>query len=95
MLASKQFVKDFVYSAADMKGSELYRRYWCDKAKDAGKRNLTFRFWSKQTADDVAQKLELALFVAGYKNKVKRTRVERNFTSYSEGGEYVRVQVVL
>lgn len=95
MLANKQTVKSIVATLANMQGSRWGRRTWCDKTKiDAAQRLLVFRFFSATEADTVAQKLQAALTAQGYTNTVKRTSVESNFMTKTEGGEYVRVRVL-
>ena len=81
---------------ADMKGDGWYRRTWCDKVvgKD-NERYLTFRFWDAKEADAVAKKLQDKLhFELGYGNVVRRTSVDSDYMSRTEGGEYVRVKVL-
>ena len=97
MLANKQTVKELVYSMADMTGTDLDRRYWCDKAKDKTRRNLCFKFTDTNEADTVAAKLQAELTRQGYDNVVKRTSVANTYTGlyYSTGAEYIRVQALM
>jgi len=44
MLATKDFVKGYVYSIADMRGG-IDKRYYVNKCVDVEKRNLGFKFY--------------------------------------------------
>ena len=94
MLANKSFVRSIVNSIADMQGNNIYRRQWCDKTSVSDEeRLLTFRFWSCTEADTVAKRLQDTITACGYTNKVKRTDVNSNWETRTEGGHYVRVRV--
>ena len=93
MQATTKQVKAIVNTLTDISGGGLYRRVWADKAVDATKRNMAFRFWSSKEADTVARGLQTALTAQGYTNKVKRTTVNSDMWARTEGGEYVRVRV--
>lgn len=91
MLANRQTVKSIVATLANMQ----CMRTWCDKTKvNAAHRLLSFRFFDATEADTVAQKLQAELTAQGYTNTVKRTSVESNFMTKTEGGEYIRVRVL-
>ena len=94
MLADKNTVVNIVKTLANMRGTVANRRIWMDKAKDAAKRNMGFKFNSKEEADAVAAALQAALQAQGYANTVKRTTSEANVYVYGSGGEYVRVQTL-
>jgi hypothetical protein len=94
MLANKNTVAAIVKTLANMQGTVIERRYWSDKAKDATKRNLAFKFYDKAEADVVANKLQAALQAQGFTNTVKRTTSEANVYVYKSGAEYVRVQTL-
>ena len=94
MQATTKQVKAIVKQLADMQADGYNRRIWADKAVDATKRNMAFRFWSAKEADTVARGLQTALTAQGYTNKVKRTTVNSDMWARTEGGEYVRVQAV-
>ena len=92
MLANVQTVKQFVRSVADMSSNGWQRRIWQDKNKrDNTLRNVGFRFFDSAEADKVAEQLRVILFTAGYTNVVKRTSVDSDWMTRTEGGEYVRV----
>ena len=93
MQATTKQVKAIVKQLADMQADGYNRRIWADKAVDATKRNMAFRFWSSKEADTVARGLQTALTAQGYTNKVKRTTVNSDMWARTEGGEYVRVRV--
>jgi hypothetical protein len=104
MLASKNIVKNFVYSIANMQGTAYDRRYWNDKNKHNTKRYLTFKFADAAEADNVAAALSAHLQKLGYNSNVRRTssvremyyayadKYVRDFVTYAE---YVRVTVAL
>lgn len=95
MFANRKTVQGIVKQLADLTGSSLYRRSWCDMCKtDSTMRHLTFRFWSSAEADAVAQALQLQLAQQGYTNKVRRTSVDSDWATHSSGGEYVRVKAL-
>jgi predicted DNA-binding WGR domain protein len=94
MLANVKTVRGIVQTLCNLESSGLYRRQWADKAVDATKRNMAFRFWDETEADAVAKRLQATLKRKGYKNKVKRTDVDRDYMSRTEGGHYVRVQAL-
>ena len=92
MLANVKTVKQFVKSVADMSSNGWQRRIWQDKNKrDDTLRNVAFRFFDTVEADKVAEQLTVMLFAAGYANVVKRTSVDSDWMTRTEGGEYVRV----
>ncbi len=92
MLANVKTVKQFVKSVADMSSNGWQRRIWQDKNKrDKTLRNVAFRFFDDAEADKVAEQLTVMLFAAGYTNVVKRTSVDSDWMTRTEGGEYVRV----
>ena len=92
MLANVKTVKQFVKSVADMTSNGWQRRIWQDKNKrDDTLRNVAFRFFDTAEADKVAEQLTVMLFAAGYANVVKRTSVDSDWMTRTEGGEYVRV----
>jgi hypothetical protein len=72
----------------------LCKNTWTDKAAN-GERYVAFRLRSAADADKLAEGLQFALFAAGYTNKVKRTSKAADWTSRSDGGEYVRVKAVM
>lgn len=96
MLANRQTVKSIVATLANMQCNSWHRRRtWCNKTNvNAAQRLLSFRFVDATEADTVAQKLQAALTAQGYTNTVKRTSVESNFMTKTEGGEYIRVRVL-
>jgi hypothetical protein len=95
MLANVKTVRGIVQTLCNLKGgSGWYRRQWADKAVDATKRNMAFRFWDETEADAVAKRLQVALKHKGYTNKVKRTDVGSDYMTRTEGGHYVRVQAL-
>ena len=71
-----------------------YAGSYTDMAKD-GSRLVAFRLHNVAEADALAESLQVALFAAGYTNKVKRTSSEGNSMRRAWGGEYVRVRAVL
>ena len=79
----------------------LRKNTWTDKGqrvsttKDNGTRYVAFRLNSAADADRLAEGLQFALFAAGYTNTVKRTSKAADWTSRSDGGEYVRVKAVM
>jgi len=98
-LANKKFVVNFVKNITDMQTANYncYRRIWADKATDATKRNLAFRFFNAEEAKRVAEELEWYLFCMGYNNKVKLTSTHTKSDSYMHrriDSDYVRVQVL-
>ena len=95
MLANRKAVRAIVQKLANLEGSGIYRRQWCDKTKVSSEQRLmTFRFWDPQEADEVAKRLQFTLKQQGYTNEVKRTSVDSSWETQTEGGEYVRVQAV-
>lgn len=96
MLANKQFVKDTMYAMYPQNFTNLGldRRYWCDRAVDAAKRNLAFKFDTAEEARAAAEKLREHLAANGYTNRVKVTRSPADYVYRIAGGDYVRVQVM-
>ncbi len=94
MLANVKTVRGIVQTLCNLEGSGLYRRQWADKAVGATKRNMAFRFWDETEADTVAKRLQAQLTAQGYTNTVKRTDVDSDYMTRTEGGHYVRVQAL-
>jgi len=99
MLATKDFVKGYVYSIADMRGG-IDKRYYVNKcAGDAEKRNLGFKFYEAADAERVAEALKATLKQHGFNNAVKVTdtvtKTTGEFGFGRWGGHYVRVLHVL
>jgi hypothetical protein len=63
---------------------------YTDKSTKENMRNVTF-YISATEAENVKQKLQLALFVAGFKNKVKITTSKYNTFARSGGYTYLRI----
>ena len=95
MLANVKTVKQFVNGLTNMQSDGYNRRIWQDKNKrDNTLRNLGFRFFNGNEAAKVAEQLTVALFTAGYTNKVKLTdthRLKRDMWSRTYDSYYVRV----
>ena len=97
MLANKKFVKDTMYGMVPehFKAPGMDRLYWCDKAADSTKRNLSFKFGDPVKAEVAAEVLRGVLTVNGYENKVRVTHTDGDSTRRLWGGDYVRVQVLM
>ena len=96
MLATKDFVKGYVYSIADMRGG-IDKRYYVNKCVDVEKRNLGFKFYEAADAERVAEALKAKLKQHGFDNAVKVTNTADDCTGVFGrwGGHYVRVLHVL
>ena len=94
MLATTKTIRQFA-RAINGRGFG-YAGTFTDKCKqNKSLRHLAFRLYSRAEADKLAKELEVMLFVAGYKNKVKRTSCDCDVQLRVGGGEYVRVKALL
>ena len=92
MFASTKFVRNVVRSIVEVDNVS-----WSDKCKSKKQnvenlRNITFRvFENDAKLASVKANLELALFVAGYKNKVKVTTSKYCASVRAGGYTYLRI----
>ncbi len=90
MFASTKLVRKIVRSIAN---GAVYNYSYTDKTKqDNNLRHVSF-FIDYNKAEDVKAKLQLALFVAGYTNKVKVTTSKEYSNGFLRGGgvTYLRI----
>ena len=90
MFASTKLVRKFVRSIAK---DAIYNYSYTDKTKeDNNLRHVSF-FIYEDKAEDVKAKVQLALFVAGYTNKVKVTTSKEYSSGFVRGGgvTYLRI----
>ena len=90
MFASTKLVRKIVRSIAR---DAIYNYSYTDKTKaDNNLRHVSF-FIDSSKAEDVKENLELALFVAGYTNKVKVTTSKEYSSGFVRGGgvTYLRI----
>ena len=88
MFATTKLVRKIVRSIAK---DNVYGYSYTDKCKRVENlRNVTF-FIDDHKAEDVKEKLQLALFVAGFTNKVKVTTSKYNETVRGGGNTYLRI----
>ena len=88
MFATTKLVRKIVRSIAK---DNVYGYSYTDKCKRVENlRNVTF-FIDEHKAEDVKEKIKLALFTAGYKNKVKVTTSKYNTLARSGGNTYLRI----
>lgn len=99
MLATTKLVRKFARSinggGFGYAGAYTDRGQRVSRTHDDGMRHVAFRLHDKAAADRLARELEVALFLAGYTNKVKRTSSEGDAMRRNWGGEYVRVKALL
>lgn len=94
MLATKDFVKDYVYSIADMRGG-IDKRYYVNKCVAEEYRNLGFKFYEAADAERVAEALKATLKQHGFNNAVKVTANNSTGEFGRWAAHYVRVLHVL
>lgn len=90
MFASTKLVRKIV---RNINNGAVYNYSYTDKTKaDNNLRHVSF-FIDSSKADDVKEKLQLALFVAGYTNKVKVTTSKEYSSGFVRGGgvTYLRI----
>jgi hypothetical protein len=90
MFASTKLVRKIVRSVAN---GAVYNYSYTDKTKeDNNLRHVSF-FIDASKAEDVKAKVQLALFVAGYNNKVKVTTSKEHNSGFVRGGgvTYLRI----
>ena len=90
MFASTKLVRKIVRSVAN---GAVYNYSYTDKTKeDNNLRHVSF-FIDANKAEDVKAKVQLALFVAGYNNKVKVTTSKEYSSGFVRGGgvTYLRI----
>lgn len=90
MFASTKLVRKIVRS---INNGAVYGYSYTDKCKRVENlRNVTF-FIDANKAENVKEKLQLALFVAGYTNKVKVTTSKEYSNGFLRGGgiTYLRI----
>ena len=90
MFASTKLVRKIVRSVAN---GAVYNYSYTDKTKeDNNLRHVSF-FIDADKAEDVKAKVQLALFVAGYNNKVKVTTSKEHNSGFVRGGglTYLRI----
>ena len=90
MFASTKLVRKIVRSIAN---GAVYNYSYTDKTKeDNNLRHVSF-FIDYNKAEDVKEKLQLALFTAGYTNKVKVTTSKEYSNGFLRGGgvTYLRI----
>ena len=88
MFATTKLVRKIVRSIAK---DSVYGYSYTDKCKRVENlRNVTF-FIDEHKAQDIKEKLQLALFVAGYTNKVKVTTSKYNYLGRCGGNTYLRI----
>lgn len=88
MLASTKLVRKIVRS---INNGALYGYSYTDKHKKVDTlRNVTF-FVYKHKAEALAKQVEAALFIAGYKNKVKVTTSKEHANGFGGGNTYLRI----
>ena len=88
MFASTKLVRKIVRS---INNGAVYGYSYTDKCKRVENlRNVTF-FIDEHKAEDVKEKLQLALFVAGFTNKVKVTTSKYNTLARIGGNTYLRI----
>lgn len=73
--------------------SDIWGSYtWTDRCNDENMRLVCFRI-SELAADDTLRKVNEALFLAGFTNKVKVTHSTGcKHITYSTGGTYLRIK---
>ena len=88
MFASTKLVRKIVRS---INNGAVYNYSYTDKTKaDNNLRNVAF-FVYEHKAEDIKEKLQLALFAAGFKNKVKVTTSKYNAEMREGGFTYLRI----
>jgi len=90
MFASTKLVRKIVRSVAN---GAVYNYSYTDKTKeDNNLRHVSF-FIDSSKAEDVKEKLQLALFVAGYTNKVKVTTSKEYSSGFVRGGGFTYLRI--
>ena len=85
MLATTQQVRALVHGLCSVRAHS-----YTDKSKrGSDRRNVTFMLYEDK--EQAQQKLQLALFVMGYTNKVKITTSEVSYAARSGGYSYLRI----